>query len=1041
MNVFHKRCELMLFIWAWLFFSANLTQAADVLQAVCVPAQSSDLTISHQTYDGAEITLKGIARGNATEYMWLFGDGTPDTEWMTITDPYNLGIKHTYSGVVGKKFQATLKVRNAGGQLAQDIYPVQIYESSDLTNRQHLDVRVNMAVDEGLWWLHTNMVRNDYANDAPGYGQPYGEWADSKYRYPLASTCVAVDAFQLHGSKVNADYGRDPYVETVQRGLNYLLGNTYSFPIGPQTAGNPDTNGNGIGVVANHSSSITDTRQTYIGGICMVTLASSGAPNRIAEVGRDYVHGRPYKDIVQDMADFFAWGQVDANRGASRGGWRYYANYSGSDMSTAQWPPLGMLAAEENMGTIIPKFVRDEVLLYLDAMQRRTKDNDNGAFAYAPGTNWYNITKAAAGIIVHEFVGTPLTDPRIQEAIGYIYRHWGDVGNGWDDTKLHGNSYGMYGTMKAFRIPEPDIHSVMEYDYNAENRTGKSFDWYYNYTPAEQTQEGLASYLVRTQQADGSWDDSVGDNPVYDAFATGWDILTLLPGVTTNPPRAVICACEEQEYNLNQDVKLDGTCSFHPNRNRSIVSYAWDLDNDGTFDDAAGTKASILGGFPQTGLYPVALKVTDDNPANLGGPQSSTFVCQVNAHPPPHCPHSFSGGPYFGGVNVPVKLDASISWDPDNEIASYEWDLDNDGLFGTDDKDTFGQPSDAVGIKPEWTWDAPYTGIIGLKVTDVEGEFPVCSDTSFTEIEIGNQAPQSVPGGPYSTFPGATITLDGTGSFDPDPGDEISYAWDLDNDGEFDDSSIATPEFTVANDAETGHTYDVCLKVTDSFGKYGLKCTSIVISEVHIWLYPDALTGATNRSITLDLRAKTGENKVGGLDLNLAFNPTILQVDESEFIGGLEPGDDWPADIVANADNETGSIKFAGATSKSTVTGDNLQLGIIHFKSTSTTGSTLVELSINDFIDENEASMGAIVRGNSVVTIRKVLCGDANSDGKVTVKDALAILKYLVKKPTVIDLLAAGVRVPANGISVADALAILKYIVKKPVPNTCFVVD
>jgi len=784
-------------------------------QAICVPWQPSDQTIAHYTYSGAEITMKGIARGGATQYTWDFGDGSPPVTG-SISDPYNLGVKHTYTGSVGQIFIATLTVFD-GSDTHHDTYPVMIYESSDLSNPDHLDVRINMAIDEGLWYLHTNMIRAIYASGSPGYAQSYGYWSDT---YSVAATGTAVDTFQLHGSKANTDYDGDPYVETVQRALNYLLCNTYSFDIGDQPAGDPDTNDNGVGLVTNQYSNLTDIRQTYIGGICMVALASSGAPNRVAAVGGADVYGRTYADIVQDMVDFFAWGQCDSGWG--QGGWRYYANFSGSDMSTTQWPPLGMLAAEQNMGSIVPQFVRDELILYLNAAQNTALNNDNGGFAYetTTRTTWYNITKAAAGIISHEFLGTPLTDPKVERAIGFVYRHWNDIGPSWDHTKLHGNSYGMYGLMKAFRIPEPDLgyndvtgHSeVMEYDYIVGSQTENTFEWYY--TPSGQANEGLASYIVSTQQPDGSWDDTVGSNQVHNAFCSGWRILVLLKGVTIIPPKAVICDCDEQEYNLNQDINLDGYCSYHPDIKRHIVSYEWDLDNDGEFDDATGETATITGGFSAEGYYPVALRVTDDNPE---GAQTDTYECEIYVHPPPHCPHAFSGGPYIGWVNEPVTFDASASWDPDNAIALYEWDLDNDGVF-----------DDATGITVEHTWDAPYFGVIGLRVTDEAGEYAVCSDEDYTTVEIGNHAPVSDPNGPYVASANSCVTLDGSNSYDPDSGDTITYAWDLDDDGAFNNSSEAQPEFCVGS--EIGKMYSICLKVTDNYGEYGTDCTTVFVS-------------------------------------------------------------------------------------------------------------------------------------------------------------------------------------------------------------------
>ncbi len=791
-------------------------------EALCVPFNPGDAGIPHPTYSGASITLKGIARGDATEFRWDFGDGG-GTSWAAIADAYNLGASHTYTGAIGQEFLAFLWVKNGAGEESSDVYPIRIYESTDLSISSHLDVRVNMSVDEGLWYLHTHMVRSTYGAGSPGYGEPYGYW-DPSY-YPLAATGASVDAFQLNGHRVGGDYDSNPYVETVQRGIKYILANVYAYNIGVQPAGDPDTNGNGIGLVANHASSVTDSRQTYIGGICMITLASSGTPNRVAAVGRSDVYGRTYKEIVQDMVDFFAWGQCDPSTGIHRGGWRYYANYGNSDMSTTQWPALGTLAAEENMGSVVPGFVRTELALYLAAMQNTSLNNDNGAFSYNGSTHYYNLTKQGAGIISHEFLGTPLTDPALQKAVGYIYRHWGDTGNAWDDTKLNGNSYAMYAVMKAFRIPEPDIMQVEEYDYTGDVLTGNSFNWYY--TPSGQTQMGLATYIVGDQQSDGSWDDSVGSNKVYDAFCTGWRILTL-GAVTKMSPTAQICYCAKHEtigHELGQDILLDGGCSFHMDPKRHIVGYEWDFDYDGvTFvADATGMTTAIAGGYSIEGVYPVALRVTDDT---AGEAQTDITECNLWVHVPPHCPYADASGPYAGLPNQNVTLDASGSWDPNNDNLIFDWDLDNDGLFGAEDDDCFGELSDAVGMNPTWIWTASYQNVIGLRVTDEpQAPFSPCTDYDYTTVTIGNQPPEcGICGGPtIGANPYETITLDGSCS--SDPGDTIEYAWDLNDDGNFDDCNGMECDFQAG---AAGEEFDIGLRVTDSYGAYAICYAKVV---------------------------------------------------------------------------------------------------------------------------------------------------------------------------------------------------------------------
>ena len=44
----------------------------------------------------------------------------------------------------------------------------------------------------------------------------------------------------------------------------------------------------------------------------MVAQAGSGALKRVAAAGETNVYGRIYAEIVRDMVDFFAWGQVDS---------------------------------------------------------------------------------------------------------------------------------------------------------------------------------------------------------------------------------------------------------------------------------------------------------------------------------------------------------------------------------------------------------------------------------------------------------------------------------------------------------------------------------------------------------------------------------------------------------------------------------------------------------------------------------------------------------------------------------------------------------
>jgi PKD domain-containing protein len=94
----------------------------------------------------------------------------------------------------------------------------------------------------------------------------------------------------------------------------------------------------------------------------------------------------------------------------------------------------------------------------------------------------------------------------------------------------------------------------------------------------------------------------------------------------------------------------------------------------------------------------------------------------------------------------------------------------------------------------------------------------------------GDTAPTANPGGPYTAAPGQTIQLDGSGSSDPDPGDAITYAWDLNNDGIFGDSTAVKPNFTAGT--VTGTAYSVCLRVEDTAGLQDTKCTIVIVGDI-----------------------------------------------------------------------------------------------------------------------------------------------------------------------------------------------------------------
>jgi hypothetical protein len=753
-------------------------------KVVCVPSYAPNPAIPHDTWSGKEVTLKGTAKdpdGDAlVSYEWNFGDGSVPVSG-SVSDPYVIEVKHTYSGSIDDKFVATLTVTDAGGESGTDSYLIEVKDGSDIK------VKVNVAIDEGLWYLHKTQIRGTYAD-----GAEYGYWNHGGYpnQHPASNTGAATEAFEIQGSLPTGDENENPYVETVQRGLNYLLGNMHVHTISSQLYGNPDANGNGVGL-----GSYTDGGRTmYECGITLMTFASSLDSNRIAETGNaTWVKGRRYKDIVQDMVDYLAWGQNES--GAARGGWRYAGNYSTSDNSCSQWPVIGMEAAERNFGIVIPTFVRDELLIWLNASR-----NSDGGFKYSNccyGT-WQcsNVARTGAGIAMLSFCNIPVTDSRIQNALNYLNAHWTDNHGCMGTWDYHfsggGNYYAFYGVMKGMRVPEPDIEMI------------GPRDWYEDY----------ANFITADQESNGRW---IAHSNYHDPYlGTAWALLTLYKTVVEPGPVAD-AGSDIPNHPPLIEVTLDASGSYHLDPGKEIVQYCWDFDASDGIDwnnpDMCTGSTVVKHAFPAVydgagdidwgataKNYTVTLRVQD----NSDPYKYSTDEAIVHITPPPWPPVADPNGPYTAGKCETITLDGSESYDPNGElypdpthpwhgeIISWDWDLDNDGEY-----------DDASGQTVSWVSCDKGIYVVGLQVTNNFSE----ADATDVVISVVNRWPIADANGPYFCS-GGEVVFDGSGSYDPDPGETESlvYRWDFDNDGNFDTDWLLDPTAT--------HTYEVCQEYT-----------------------------------------------------------------------------------------------------------------------------------------------------------------------------------------------------------------------------------
>lgn len=353
-------------------------------------------------------------------------------------------------------------------------------------------IAINNAIDKGLAYLNTTQLSD-------------GRWQDNGF--PVASTAMAVLAFEnSHGPGHLPDNLADPWHFAPARGLDWLLSVATVTPLTVQPAGNPDSNGNGIGISFG-------TYAPYETPMALMAIVASQNQARIATTGPVGVIGRNYKDIATDIVDFLAFAQEDSTTGIYEGGWRYYANFGSSDNSVTGWPILGLLAAEL-WGINAPAFVKPELQKWLTASQILTGNYISnyfyGSFDYVPGAGFNSLVESATGILGLSYCGVQTSDPRVLAAEGYMVRDWLTM-SGWRQN--FGDLYGMYGVMKAMRETQPSPTQFIR------NYTGfPTIEWY-NGT------NQYADYLVNGQYLDGHWygpnnPDSAGGFNLDTAWAT-----------------------------------------------------------------------------------------------------------------------------------------------------------------------------------------------------------------------------------------------------------------------------------------------------------------------------------------------------------------------------------------------------------------------------------------------------------------------------------------------------------------------------------------
>jgi PKD repeat protein len=241
-----------------------------------------------------------------------------------------------------------------------------------------------------------------------------------------------------------------------------------------------------------------------------------------------------------------------------------------------------------------------------------------------------------------------------------------------------------------------------------------------------------------------------------------------------------------------------GAASVNP----GAISYRWDLDGDGEYDDGEGVWATVL--FYDEGEYPVGVEATDAQ-GRVGS--ASTTVSVANVPPAIYGLRDQSGRE---GEEVTFS---AVVYDPGTDVLLYAWDFgDGSGERGT--------------LEPEHTYVDDGDYVVRLRAEDNDGGV---TEALFV-MRVMNQPPVVEAGPDQVVDEGATVSLRGQAS-DPGERDRLSYAWDLDYDGvNFTGDVVGATTSTVYPDGPAEKV--AALKVADEDGGERIDTVRVTVNNV-----------------------------------------------------------------------------------------------------------------------------------------------------------------------------------------------------------------
>jgi len=448
---------------------------------------------------------------------------------------------------------------------------------------------VNIAIDEGLWYLHiteerftsgttlgsvgsVNVGGWDQSTGSPGcISANGGVFSCDNQNNSGVINADNIQAYEVNGHVANGP-ASDPYTDDVARGLNRMFmflsahpvaAINYTFNAPPACPAAPctityDGNSNGQMILGDQDNL---TRAGYETGQYLDAIVASANPTAVTTTGPSGVAGLTYKNIAQDLEDAGGYCQYPNTPG---GGWWYFCPNQGGtfdDNSASQWDAIGLIGAARAFGltAYVPTAPPIGLIQSANLVWVVNSEASNGSFGYqSTSPVWGPFATTPSGMVQMALDQVGRGDTRWDNAETFMRDNFCNNPNAFPGNPFANAesaplayTYGMFSFTKAMLLHDPGGVLTPITMLQSQTSGVNPIDWYGAQASAGAPCDGIAQSLVSRQGLNGDYPPTpavptngwwYGHSTVSNhyPFETAWSIIMLR--------RTVFVACVNNLY-------------------------------------------------------------------------------------------------------------------------------------------------------------------------------------------------------------------------------------------------------------------------------------------------------------------------------------------------------------------------------------------------------------------------------------------------------------------------------------------------------------